>query len=106
VPLEALVEPHGICVLPFSRLPLHGPCKSCRRVGESKPRLGLVGGPGTAPEAAADRDKSQDLRVTPVMTQFGPMLQPSPMTTSATGVSMMVQLRLMKVEPPTRSRMP
>jgi hypothetical protein len=40
------------------------------------------------------------------MTQFGPMLQPSPMTTSATGVSMMVQLRLMKVEPPTRSRMP
>lgn len=48
----------------------------------------------------------RDLRLTPTMTQFGPMLQPSPMTMSATGVSMILQSLLMKVEPPTWSRTP
>lgn len=58
------------------------------------------------PEAGEGLGDCGDLRVTPTMVQFGPMLQPSPITTSATGVSMMVQPLLMNVEPPTCSRMP
>jgi hypothetical protein len=50
--------------------------------------------------------RKENLRVTPMMVQLGPMLHPSPMITSATGVSMIMQLRLMKVEPPTCRRMP
>ncbi len=44
--------------------------------------------------------------MTPTMQQFAPMLQPSPMTTSATGVSMIMQFRLINVDPPTWTRTP
>ena len=40
------------------------------------------------------------------MQQFGPMLHLSPTTTSATGVSMIIQPLLMKVDAPTRTRRP
>lgn len=112
VPLEALVEPHGICGMGFCHLAVFPP-DTVEGRGTARLQLGcwlLLAGRERHPnEPCGWREggkRGGNLRVTPTITQLAPMLQPSPMTTSATGVSMIMQLRLINVEPPTCSRSP
>ena len=61
---------------------------------------------GEAERQRERQRKETNSRVTPMMVQLGPILQPSPITISATGVSMIMQPRLMNVDPPTCRRTP